>query len=89
MNKILKIIVIYLLLSSNSFADNHSIEPYRLNVFTKWLFDNGYHEYLEINETLTKQATVCKAEAKYSNLWYYNKSINLNTRIMLNKKDLK
>ena len=90
MNKILKIIVIYLLLSSNSFADNHSIEPYRLNVFTKWLFDNGYHEYLEINETLTKQATACKAEAKYSNLWYYNKcdEIKYKNNVKI-KKDLK
>jgi len=73
MKKVLKIIVIYLLFINNSFADNHSIEPYRLNVFTKWLFDNGHHEYLEINKTFDKQSAVCEAEPKYSNLWYYNK----------------
>ena len=72
MKKVLKIIVIYLLFINNSFADNHSIEPYRLNVFTKWLFDNGHHEYLEINKTFEKQSAVCEAEPKYSQTWYYN-----------------
>ena len=67
MKKILGIVVLYLLLSNNSFANN-SIEPYRENVFNKWLFDNGHREYIEITET-----EVCKAEPKYSNLWYYNK----------------
>ncbi|MDC0031746.1 hypothetical protein OAI92_04210 [Candidatus Pelagibacter sp.] len=73
MKKILRIIVICLLLSSNSFADNHSIEPYRLNTFAKWLFINGHHEYLEINKTFTKLAAICKDEPKYSVVWYYNK----------------
>ena len=68
MKKILVIVVICLLINSNSFADNNSIEPYRLNVFNKWLFDNGHNEYIEITES-----EVCKNEPKYSNLWYYNK----------------
>jgi len=70
-----KIILLFigLIFCSNSLADNHSIEPYRMNVFTKWLFDNGHHEYLEINKTFDKQSAVCEAEPKYSHLWYYNK----------------
>jgi hypothetical protein len=68
MEKAFRIILICLLFSSNSLADNHSIEPYRLNVFTKWLFDNGHHEYLEINKTFDKQSAVCEAEPKYSHL---------------------
>ena len=68
MKKLLGIVVLYLLLSSNSFADKNSNEPYRENVFNKWLFDNGHHEYVEKVES-----EVCKQQPKYSNLWYYNK----------------
>ena len=67
MKKILGTVVLYLFLINNSFA-NDSIEPYRENVFNKWLFDNDHSEYVEKAES-----EVCKAEPKYSNLWYYNK----------------
>ena len=87
MKKVLRIIIIYLLFSSNSFADNHSIEPYRMNVFTKWLFQSGYHEYLEITKTFAKQAAVCKEEPKYSNLWYYNKCDEAETTNTFKIKD--
>jgi hypothetical protein len=87
MKKVLRIIIIYLLFSSNSFADNHSIEPYRMNVFTKWLFQSGYHEYLEITKTFAKQAAVCKEEPKYSHLWYYNKCDKAETTNTFKIKD--
>ena len=50
-----------LLLSGNAYANN------RLDGFNKWLFENGHTEYIEKVER-----EVCKAEPKYSNLWYYN-----------------
>ena len=59
-----KIIIIFLslLLSFSAYANN------RLNGFNKWLFENGHTEYVTKEES-----KVCKAEPKYSNLWYYNK----------------
>ncbi len=63
MKKILIILSFSLFTSSNLFA-----ESFKLNNFNLWLFENGYHQYLNIKEN-----PVCKEEPKYSNLWYYNK----------------
>ena len=51
-----------LFIFGNSYAND------RLDGFNKWLFENGHTEYVEKGES-----EVCKAETKYSNVWYYNK----------------
>jgi len=61
MKKILALISI-LIFSTTAYANN------RLDGFNKWLFENGYNEYVKKIES-----AVCKAEPKYSNMWYYNK----------------
>ena len=77
MKKILILLTLSLLTSSNLFA-----ESFKLNQFNLWLYENGYHQYLTMKEN-----PVCKEEQKYSNLWYYNKcdkfqgSNNLNIKI--------
>ena len=59
-----KIIIIFLsLLLSFSAQANE-----RFDGFNKWLFENGHTEYVEKGES-----EVCKAETKYSIVWYYNK----------------
>ena len=63
MKKIFVILTFSLFASSNLFAEN-----FKFNNFNLWLFENGYHQYLNIKEN-----PVCKEEPKYSNLWYYNK----------------
>ncbi len=62
MKKILAYLSFILFISGNSYADN------RLDGFNKWLFENGHSEYVEKAESAE-----CKAEPKYSNMWYYNK----------------
>jgi hypothetical protein len=62
MRKILVILTFSLFIFGNSYANN------RLDGFNKWLFENGHTEYVSKSES-----AVCKAEPKYSNLWYYNK----------------
>ena len=59
-----KFLIIFLILifSTTAYANN------RLDGFNKWLFENGYSEYVKKVES-----AVCKTEPKYSNLWYYNK----------------
>ena len=59
-----KFLIIFLILifSTTAYANN------RLDGFNKWLFENGYSEYVQKVES-----AVCKTEPKYSNLWYYNK----------------
>ena len=61
MKKILVLISV-LIFSTTAYANN------RLDGFNKWLFENGYSEYVKKVES-----AVCKAEPKYSNMWYYNK----------------
>ena len=63
MKKIFLILIFTLFASSNLFA-----ESLKINKFNFWLYENGYHQYLNIKEN-----PVCKEEPKYSNLWYYNK----------------
>ena len=63
MKKIIIILTFSILASSNLFAEN-----FKINNFNFWLYENGYHQYLNIKEN-----PVCKEEPKYSNLWYYNK----------------
>ena len=81
MKKILIILLFSLFSSSNLFAENNKI-----NNFNYWLYENGYHQYLDV-----KEKPVCKEEPKYSNNWYYNNcdkfqgSNNLNIKIK-NKK---
>jgi CubicO group peptidase (beta-lactamase class C family) len=62
MKKILVILIFSLFVFGNSYANN------RLDGFNKWLFENGHTEYVSKTES-----AVCKAEPKYSNMWYYNK----------------
>ena len=81
MKRILLILTFSLFASSNLFA-----ESFKLNNFNLWLFENGYHQYLNIKEN-----PVCKEEPKYSNLWYYNKcdkfrgTTNLNLKVYKNR----
>jgi len=63
MKKIIIVIFSLVFLSSNAIANNLS-----LTKFHEWLFENGHTEYVTKEES-----KVCKAEPKYSNLWYYNK----------------
>ena len=65
MKKILAYLSFILFISGNSYA---GINKNRIDGFNKWLFENGHTEYVEKGES-----EVCKAEPKYSNVWYYNK----------------
>ena len=64
MKKIIIVIFSVVFLSSNAIANNLSLAK-----FNEWLFENGHTEYV----TKEEESKVCKAEPKYSNLWYYNK----------------
>jgi len=63
MKKIIIVIFSLVFLSSNTIANDKT-----LTKFHEWLFENGHTEYVTKEES-----KVCKAEPKYSNLWYYNK----------------
>ena len=82
MKKILAILTFSLLASSNLFAEN-----YKLNKFNQWLSENGYHQYINL-----EQNPLCKDEPKYSQAWYlgncdkFQGSNNLNIKI--NNKEL-
>jgi len=68
MKKIL-IIISVLIFSTTAYADSlNNNDKKRLNGLNKWLFENEHYELVEKAES-----EVCKAEPKYSNLWYYNK----------------
>ena len=78
MKKLLGILVMGLLLaSSNLFAESS-----KLNKFNQWLSENGYHQYINL-----EQNPVCKEEPKYSQAWYlqncdkFQGSNNLNIKI--------
>ena len=45
MKKILGILVLGLLWCNISYASSHSM----LNRFNHWLYENGYHQYLNLN----------------------------------------
>jgi hypothetical protein len=62
MKKTLVLLTLSLFIFGNSYADN------RFDGFNKWLFKNGHSEFVTKEES-----KVCKAEPKYSHLWYYNK----------------
>ena len=63
MKKIIIVIFSLVFLSSNTIANDKTLAK-----FHEWLFENGHTEYVTKEES-----KVCKAEPKYSNLWYYNK----------------
>ena len=63
MKKIVIVIFSLVFLSNNVVANDKT-----LTKFHEWLFENGHTEYVTKEES-----KVCKAEPKYSNLWYYNK----------------
>ena len=63
MKKIIIVIFSLVFLSGNAIANDMSLAK-----FHEWLFENGHTEYVTKEES-----KVCKAEPKYSNLWYYNK----------------
>jgi len=65
MKKILAYLSFIFFISGNSYA---GINKNRIDGFNKWLFENGHTEYVSKSES-----AVCKAEPKYSNMWYYNK----------------
>ena len=70
MKKILLIFLIFIFqtniaLTANSLSNS---DKKRLNGLNKWLFENEHFKLVEKDES-----EVCKAEPKYSNLWYYNK----------------
>jgi len=59
LKKILLILITGLLLSSNAYSNN------KLSSFNKWLYDNGHHEF-----ATKAESAICKAEKKYSPVWY-------------------
>ena len=63
MKKILATLTLSLFVFGNSYANNNIYE------FNKWLFENGLTEYVTIGE----ESEICKAQKKYSNMWYYYK----------------
>ena len=58
MNNFFLIIVLIISLQNNVLAEN-------FNKFNLWLSENGHTQYLTLEEN-----PVCKAEKKYSNIWY-------------------
>ena len=69
MKKFLGLLILFIFISNIDYANAISnVNKKRLAGFNKWLHENGHHEL--VKET---QSEVCKSEAKYSNLWYYNK----------------
>ena len=80
MKKIILIVALIITFQNNLLAEN-------FNKFNLWLSENEHTQYLNLEEN-----QVCKAEKKYSHLWYYNKcdkfqgSNNLNIKI--NNKQL-
>ena len=47
MKKFLGIVILGLLLSNNLLAKNYSNQ---FQFFNKWLYDNGHHQYLNLDE---------------------------------------
>ena len=76
MKKLLGIVVLGLLWSNITFAS--------FVHFNKWLYDNGHHQYLNLDEPTEG---VCATEPKFSMIWYANScdtfqgSNNLNIKI--------
>ncbi len=74
MKKLLVVVVLGLLWSNLTFSDSKfKYDPVFKNsfiLFNKWLYDNGHHKYLNLDEGPTE---ICKAEPKYSNAWYHNR----------------
>ena len=64
MKKILAIVVLGLLWSNISFADQQRM----LDDFTQWLYDNGHHEYLNLNPDTDSYKAIAKN--KKDNLFY-------------------
>ena len=62
MKKIFIILAFCFLAINNLFA-----EEFKIRIFNEWLFENGYHQYLNL-----EQNQLCKDEPKFSNNWYYN-----------------
>ena len=81
MKKFLGIVILGLLLSNNLLAKNYSNQ---FQFFNKWLYDNGHHQYLNLDEPTEG---VCATEPKFSMIWYANScdtfqgSNNLNIKI--------
>ena len=63
MKKLLGILVLGLLWSNITFASSNSFVH-----FNKWLYDNGHHQYLNLDEGPT--AGLCKTEPKFSIVWF-------------------
>ena len=78
MKKLLGILVLGLLWSNITFASS------QMGQFNKWLYDNGHHQYLNLDEPTEG---VCATEPKFSMIWYANScdifqgSNNLNIKI--------
>ena len=82
MKKILEIVVLGFLLSTNAYADNKIIQS-----FNNWLFKMGYHQYLNI-----ELSEKCKSFDKGDINWYSNNcdefqgSNNLDIKIYTERK---
>ena len=63
MKKLLGIMVLGLLWSNITFASS------QMGQFNKWLYDNGHHQYLNLDEPTEG---VCATEPKFSMIWYAN-----------------
>ena len=72
MKKVLGIVVLCLLLSSNAYSNN------KLSSFNKWLYDNGHHEF-----ATKAESAICKAEKNTAQFGIHKDAINLNIRIIL------
>ena len=68
MKKLLGIIVLGLLWCNMSFASG-LVSDNSFIYFNKWLYDNGHHQYLNLDEPTEG---VCATEPKFSMIWYAN-----------------
>ena len=81
MKKLLGIVVLGLLWSNITFAS--------FVHFNKWLYDNGHHQYLNLDEPTEG---VCATEPKYSQVWFQNScdgflgTTNLNIKVYSERK---
>ena len=74
MKKLSLYIFLVLMLSNLTFADSKfKYKPVFKNnfiFFNKWLYDNGHHQYLNLDEGPT--SGICKTEPKFSQVWFQN-----------------
>ena len=90
MRKILVFLILSLLMTANSIADENHFKE-----FNKWLVQNEFKDYYKL--AFAEPTGKCKDLEKFSHLWYYNKCdkqkklqlIMMLTPIMVAQKFLK